>query len=135
VTRLGLSDTVEFAGWRQDAARSVLPALDVFVQSSHWEAMSIVLLEAMAAGCPIVATAVGENPLVLKQGETGILVPPGDPEALAQGLTRLLQNEPLRRRLADAARESYEASFTATAMAQRYDATYKELLRRNRPNG
>jgi glycosyltransferase involved in cell wall biosynthesis len=125
----GLADTVTFAGWRPDAARTVLPTIDLFVQSSHWEAMSIVLLEAMAARCPIVATSVGDNPLVIEHERTGVLVPPGRPDALADGLARLLDDPLLRQRLALAARESYEVRFTAEGMARRYEALYAELQR------
>ncbi len=106
----------------------VLPTFDLFVQSSNWEAMSMVVLEAMAAGRPILATAVGDNPQVLRQDETGILVPPGDADALAAGMIRLLQDEGLRSRLGRGAFDAYEAGFTARAMAQRYLATYQEVL-------
>lgn len=126
--RLGLAEVVEFAGWVPDASTSVMPSLDVFVQSSYWEAMSVVILEAMAAGVPILATAVGENPRVLANGETGLLVRPGDAQALAGGLVRLLQDAELRRRLSRAAERSYEAEFTAEIMASRYAAVYEQVL-------
>src|SRR5690606_24815376 len=76
--RLGLGRIVEFPGWAPDASATLLPAFDIFVQSSHWEAMSLVGLEAMAAGRPILATTVGENPKVLEEERTALLVPPRD---------------------------------------------------------
>jgi len=130
VSRLGIADVVEFAGWIPDAARAVLPTLDVFVQSSDWEAMSVVVLEAMAAGRPIVATAVGDNARVLTDGETGILVPPGDPDALATALMRVLQDKALRERLGRGALASFRRSFTATAMSERYVGLYEEEVAR-----
>lgn len=128
VSRLGLGTVVEFRGWVPNASASVLPAFDIFVQSSHWEAMSLVVLEAMAAGRPILATTVGENPAVLADERTAILVPPRDAEALASSLARLLTNQPLRARLGAAARASYAASFTGGVMADRYISMYKRLL-------
>lgn len=129
VTRLGLDDVVEFTGWLPHASRSVLPRLDVFVQSSHWEAMSVVVLEAMAAGCAIIATSVGENPSVLTQDETAIVVSPRDAESLASGLGRLIVDHALRSRLGRAARDAYKNKFTAKAMAEHYITAYDRLLR------
>lgn len=126
VARRGIGDVVEFVGWVPDA-RAVLPQFDVLVQSSYWEAMSIVILEAMAAGRPILATTVGENPFVLENERTALLVPPRDAEALAGGLTRLICDCELRGRLGRGARDSYETMFTGQAMAARYAEAYAEL--------
>lgn len=123
---LGIADRVAFTGWQPDAATRLLPTFDIFVQSSHWEAMSVVILEAMAARRPIVATTVGENPFVLKDGVSAILVPPRDAEALAAGLARAIEDKTLRQRLAEAAHDDYRARFTGDAMAQRYVALYHE---------
>lgn len=128
VRRLGLVEVVEFAGWIPDAASTVLPHIDLFVQSSRWEAMSMVILEAMAAARPIVATAVGDNERVLKHEETGLVVPPGDPQALSAALGRLLDEPVLRHRLGVAARQSFESEFTAAAMSERYVATYRQVM-------
>lgn len=126
--QLGLRDCVTFAGWRPDAATALLPTFDVFVQSSYWEAMSVVILEAMAAGKPIVATAVGENPLVLAHDRTALLVPPRDAEALADGLATAIQDATLRRRLGAAAQTEYVQTLTGLAMAKRYDEVYRACL-------
>lgn len=128
--RLGLQDCVTFAGWRPDAATALLPTFDIFVQSSYWEAMSVVILEAMAAGKPIVATTVGENPLVLADNRTALLVPPRDAEALATGLATAIRDAALRRRLGTAAQNEYVQTLTGSAMAKRYDAVYRSTLAR-----
>ena len=84
---LGLAPRVRFLGERAGVER-LLPGMDVFVLSSREEGIPNALLEAMAAGRPCVATAVGGTPEVLRDGETGWLVPPADPAALAEALAR-----------------------------------------------
>ena len=125
---LGLTDCVEFTGWKPDAAATLLPTFDIFVQSSYWEAMSVVILEAMAARRPIVATAVGENSAVLKNGESAILVPPRNAGALANALAQVIEDVALRARLAEAAHATYVSRFTGRAMADRYATAYRECL-------
>lgn len=124
---LGLSNHVRFLGWVSDASDRVLPACDIFVQSSLWEAMSVVVLEAMASGKPMVVTRVGENSHVVVDGETGVLVPPGDPRALASGLRTLLNDAGLRQKMGHAARLRYEANFTTQHMISAYESLYREL--------
>ena len=93
--QLRFGDRVRWLGHRQDVA-DVYAALDVFVLPSHWEGFGLVLLEAMAAGTPIVATAVGGVPEVVgarsAEGVSALLVPPGRPDALAEGITQLLHD-------------------------------------------
>ncbi len=86
---LGLEDTVVITGWIPNAAGQALPEFDVFFQPSLWEAMSIAILEAMAAGKAIVATRVGDNPHVLEDGVSGILVDSGDIEGMVDALVRV----------------------------------------------
>lgn len=124
----GLDEHVEFTGWRPDAAKTLLPTFDVFVQSSYWEAMSVVILEAMAVGRAIVATTVGENAEVLVDGESALLVPPKDPLALAEALSRVLQDVELRRRLGESAQADYRRRFTGRAMAERYSEIYRRCV-------
>lgn len=131
-TALGLGTDVEFTGWRNDAVTALLPTFDIFVQSSYWEAMSVVILEAMATRRPIVATTVGENPSVLADGQTALLVPPKDAVALADALAVALENPDLRQRLGDAAYAAYTAGLTGEAMGQRYQTLYRDLLRGGR---
>jgi glycosyltransferase involved in cell wall biosynthesis len=124
---LALEGHVQMLGWVPQAAHRVLPACDIFVQSSLWEAMSIVVLEAMAAAKPSVVTAVGENPHVVLDQTTGIVVPPGDPRALADALRPLLRDETLRTRLAQAARKRYQDLFTVQHMISAHQELYLEL--------
>jgi glycosyltransferase involved in cell wall biosynthesis len=92
--------------------RNQMPAfwnsLSVAVMPSHYEAFGLVALEAMACGVPVVAAAVGGLKEIVQEGESGLLVPVGDAAALAQALTTLLTNEPLRQRLAQGARRRAE---------------------------
>lgn len=125
---LDLEEHVEFLGWVEDAASRVLPWVDIFVQSSLWEAMSMVVLEAMSSGCAIVATTVGDNPYVMRDGQSGLLVPSRSPESLANGLRRLIEDEVLRDRLANEARRDYEERFTASRMCRDYENLYLETL-------
>lgn len=91
------------------------------------EALPLSLIEAMAWGCPILATRVGGVPEALGDGTAGILVPPGDPQALASELQRLLQDATLRERLGRSARQRYQERFTHTAMARAVAELYARL--------
>lgn len=88
------------------------------------------ILEAMAAGCPVVATAVGGVPGLIQDGVNGILVPPADADALASAIGALLR-DPLRRAsLAAEGRATFEAGYTAERMARSYEALYLRQARR-----
>lgn len=121
---LGLAGRVVFAGFRDDAA-ALLPAFDGVVFSSHFEGLPIALLEAMAAGKPVVSTAVGGIPAALEDEREALLVPPRDPAALAAGLARLLADGALRDRLGAAARRRYLREFHADAMTRSYEEVYR----------
>ena len=95
VAALGLSDRFRFLGYRSDAPQTV-QAFDIVAVPSHVEPFGLSSLEAMATGRPVVATRVGGIPEVVVDGRTGLLVPPKDAPALAQGLRRLLENQALR---------------------------------------
>jgi glycosyltransferase involved in cell wall biosynthesis len=127
---LGIADSVKFLGWVPDAARRALPACDIFIQSSLCEAMSIAVLEAMAASKPMVITSVGDNARVIDHEQTGLVVPPADPAALAASLTRLLDEPDLRARLAQRARQRFVERFTVKQMVSEYEALYARLLGR-----
>jgi glycosyltransferase involved in cell wall biosynthesis len=99
---LGTAETVHFLGERFDVD-SVLRGFDVGVMSSEWEGMPLFVFECMAADTPLVATSVGGLPEVVSDRQTGMLVPPGDPGALAGALTEVLGDRSLARRLAAAA--------------------------------
>jgi glycosyltransferase involved in cell wall biosynthesis len=126
--RLGVRDRVVFAGRREDAAR-VLAELDVLALPSWTEGLPLVVLEAMAQRRPVVATPVGGTPEVVVDGETGLLVPPRDPDALAAALRRLLGDADLRRRMGEAGYERARERFSAGAMTRRVLAIYDEVLR------
>lgn len=100
---LGVSEWVRWLGF-QDEVRWVLWAADVFVHPSRKEGLSCAILEAMAAGLPVIAASVGGVPEVVRHGTTGWLVPPDDPAALAEALRLLRGDEPLRHRLSENAR-------------------------------
>lgn len=104
---LGLDGRVRFlgAGTRDDVVR-LFRAVDAALLTSAWENMPHAVLEALAAGTPVVATAVGGVPEVVRDGENGLLVPAGDVEAIAEAIRRIVEDEGLRRSLAAAARAS-----------------------------
>jgi glycosyltransferase involved in cell wall biosynthesis len=125
---LGLQDHVRFLGWVNAASRRALPACDIFVQSSHWEAMSVVVLEAMAGAKPMVITAVGENARVVVNEQSGLVVPPRSPAALADGLARLLDDMELRNKLGTAAQQRFGELFTVQQMVHNYERLYAQLI-------
>ena len=123
----GLQDEVVFMDWVEQAPQSVIPYIDVFFQPSHWEAMSIVQLEAMAVGSAIVATAVGETPRVLEDYVHGIVLPVGDIGAMAGSIKKLIESPGLRRELGENAKAHYQENFTARSMAQRHESLYRSV--------
>jgi glycosyltransferase involved in cell wall biosynthesis len=123
---LAVEDAVTLVGYREDAAR-VASAFDLFVLSSRHEGLPVALLEAMAAGRPVVATRVGGVPEVVRDGSEGILVPPGDPEALAAAMVTVLADADLRARLGEAARRR-AADFDIRRTVRRHEEVYARLL-------
>jgi glycosyltransferase involved in cell wall biosynthesis len=124
---LDLSETVIFTGIRRDVPE-ILALLDVFVLPSLWEGLPVALLEAMAAGLPVVATRVGGVPEVVIDGVTGLLVPPRDPEALSETILRLLQDSDLRHRMGQAGQERVREHFSVDQMIRKTEALYERLL-------
>jgi glycosyltransferase involved in cell wall biosynthesis len=124
---LGIADRVLFLGQRSDIPE-LLAASDVFALPSLYEGSSLALLEAMAAGRALVSSAIGGTDELIDDGESGLLVPPGDAAALAAALRRLLSDEALRASLAHRARQRVERDFTRDAMARRVEGIYEELL-------
>jgi glycosyltransferase involved in cell wall biosynthesis len=122
-----LGDAGELLGARDDVAEQLARA-DVFVLSSRSEGLPMAILEAMAAGLPVVATDVGGIPELVADGETGLLVPPGDADALAAALQRLVADAELRRRLGDAARARVEERFSLAATRRAHVELYDRLL-------
>jgi glycosyltransferase involved in cell wall biosynthesis len=125
---LGIAGRVSLLGWSEDAP-GYLRSFDVLAVPSRYEGLPLVLLEAMVAGVPVVATTVGGIPDAVRDEVSALLVPPDDVAALAAALRRLATEEPLRRRLAAAAREAGRSRFTVEAMARSYADLYDQLLR------
>ncbi len=124
---LGVADRIHWAGHRCNVLR-LLPALDLFVQPSLHEGLPNAVLEAMAAGLPVVATAVGGTPEVVVGGITGLLVPPNDTNALAEAIATLLRDPDLRRRMGRAGQERVRCRFSLKQMVQQMQALYEDLL-------
>jgi glycosyltransferase involved in cell wall biosynthesis len=123
---LGLADRAVFTGSREDVAE-LYPAFDVFALSSRNEGLPISLLEAMAAGVPCVATSVGGVPEVIDNGNEGLLVPPGDADALADALSTLLRDPDLRE-AAGARAAGTALRFDITEAVHRMEDVYQEAL-------
>lgn len=126
---LGISEAVDFLGQRQPAEiPDILAGFDVFVQASNWEAFGIAIVEAMACGLPVVATEVEGVLDVVDDGVNGFLVPPRDPEALAQRILSLLHDPELRGRIGGQARCKAESHFDIRGMTDKMASIYLDLL-------
>ncbi|NAZ81098.1 glycosyltransferase [Kineococcus sp. R8] len=126
---LGVADRVRFRG-RAGHPHELLHEVDALVLPSRHEAMPLSLLEAMRAGVPVVATAVGGVPEIVVDGRTGLLVPPGDPARLAHACRRVLGDDALRARLSAQARAVADAGHSDTVMATAYDRLYRSVSQR-----
>lgn len=129
IAKLGLAPVVHLTGGRSDVPE-LLAAADGWVLSSDSEGLPIGLLEAWAAGLPVVATAVGGIPAALEAEKTGILVPAGDEVALRGALERLFAGGADIDRLAAAGRAHVQATYSAEQMASAYESLYEACLRR-----
>jgi len=127
----GLGDVVWLPGER-DNVPELLGAMDVFVLPSLAEGISNTILEAMATGLPVVATSVGGNSELVVDGETGLLVPRSDPDALAAAIRCYVETPDLRRRHGENARRRCEAEFSITTMVNNYQVLYESLLPPNK---
>ncbi len=125
---LGISDRFIFAGYIRNAAE-IIDEFDVFVMSSEWEGCPVVLLEAMAAGKPCVASPVGDIPLIIRDGYNGFIADPHNTEAFADAIYSLLLDKSLRREIGLKARETVERHFSAGRMVSAYEKLYFKLLR------
>jgi glycosyltransferase involved in cell wall biosynthesis len=133
IERLGLTPRVQLAGERSDVPE-LLARADVFVLSSESEGFPVSVLEAMAAGLPVVASRVGGVPEAVLDGETGLLVRPRDPDELAAALESLIARPELRRRLGAAGRARAEERFDLEPFRQAHVELYsRELARRGLP--
>jgi glycosyltransferase involved in cell wall biosynthesis len=130
-TQYGLTESVRFLGNRTDVAE-YLQASDIFVMSSLWEGLPIALLEAMACGLPVIVTRVGGNPEVVEEDRSGILVPPGDGESLAQAILRLVNDPAQRTRFSKAAYERIESKFGLKSFVEAHENMYATLYQSDR---
>jgi len=126
---LGIERNVVFLGARADIPE-VLAAFDVFVLSSVQEGVPLSVVEAMAAGKPVIATDVGGLRLLVKPAMNGLLVPPGDPAALEAAMRALAGNAALRRAMGNQGRQMAQESFGVSTMINRYQELYEAVLGR-----
>lgn len=121
----GLAGRVHLVGHRDDIP-DLQAAADIFLMPSLWEGLPLAVLEAMLARTALVATDASGIPEAVESGVEGLLVPPGDEEALAAALRRLLEDDGLRQRIADAAFVRARANFTIERMTDDYEQVYSE---------
>jgi len=131
VQELGLGSRVHFLGTRRDLPRLFL-AMDLFVQPSLWEGLPLTLLMAMGAGLPVVGTRVSGITDVVEDGRNGMLVAPGDSQALTQAIIALYQRPETRRRLGDAARRTVAEKHSQEAMLRHLEHIYLTILERKK---
>lgn len=123
---LDVEDIIFFLGFRKDIPK-ILSSLDLFVLSSHLEGMGSSILDAMASRLPVVATKVGGIPEVVINGETGLLVPPRNPSALARAILMLYSDKTLASRLGQKGYELVHRKFSAEAMADKVVRLYEKI--------
>jgi len=126
-TELGLGDRVSFLGRRLDVPR-LLAGADIGILPSHHEGLSNALLEYMAAGLPVIATATGGNLDAVEDSKTGFLVPVGARDALGQAIARLMGDKALRQRMGAAGRAKAAADFSLDACVAGYESAYRSVL-------
>lgn len=126
VNQLGLTNRVHFLGLRTDIP-DVLGASDIFVLSSNYEGNPLSVIEAMAAGLPIVSTAAGGVPELLQNGKEGFIVQPGNADGLSEAMVTLLNDSNLRRTMGVAAAVRAKAKFDVSAMVRAYEELYDEV--------
>ena len=122
--KMGLSEFVRFTGFRSDTER-VYSALDLVILSSFNEGLSVTLIEAIAAGCYVVATRVGGVPDLVEHDGVGKVVEPGDSNALAQAMAQVLRDP---RRVPEASRKNVQALYGISRLVEDLDQLYQKLL-------
>jgi glycosyltransferase involved in cell wall biosynthesis len=128
---LGIAERVDFPGWLDEArVRELCRSSDVLVLPSHAEGLAMAVLEGLSHGLAVITTPVGAHPEVIESEVSGILVPPGDVEALGSALARVIEDEGLRQRLSVGARRCYVEKFDVRSYAERLGALHIGLLER-----
>jgi glycosyltransferase involved in cell wall biosynthesis len=125
----GVGNTIRFLGFVEHPSR-LFAAMDIFLLPSDWEGFPVSILEAMQAGVPVVATAVGGIPVMFRPMQDGILVPPKNPAKIAEAINLLAKDFALRASLVKSADTRYQADFTLTSMADRMAHLYNNLLKK-----
>ncbi len=126
--QLGIADRVNFLGWvTLEQVSQLMRSAHVFVLPSLQEGLPMAIIEAMANALPVVSTPVGSIPDIIRDGDTGLLVPPSDPAALSDAFRRLLESPELRAKLGASARQLYLRDFTVSAMCDRLQAVFHSV--------
>ena len=124
---VGVGDIVQFAGFRDDLD-SFFGCLDLFVHPSLAEGLGVATLKAQAAGVPVVAFAAGGVTEAVAADESGLLVPPGDVDALAAAIAKLMNDDQIRASFADAGRARMQNEFSIATMADKHIELYESVL-------
>jgi glycosyltransferase involved in cell wall biosynthesis len=124
---LGLTDRVHFLGQRMDVGQ-ILAGAQISVLATNWEGLPLSILESMRAGLPVIASSVGGIPEAICDGETGYVVPPGNPQALRETLEPVLTSSALRGRLGAAGRTRYEEHFTLSRFVANTLTVYRQIV-------
>lgn len=125
---LGITNCVSFLEDRRDVPE-LLAKSQVFILSTHYEGLPISILEAMRAGLPVIATSVNGIPEEIEHGKTGLLVPHGDVQALADALSKLIEFPEIRQKMGEASRQKFLREFTVERMVNEIKAVYEEILK------
>jgi len=124
---ISVGENTVFLGERHDVP-DLLAVFDLFVLSSLTEGISLTLLEAMAAGLPVVATDVGGNAEVVMDSRTGLIVPPADPRSMANAILKIIRNSSMAKQMGILGRERVSEKFSTSAMVRKYDEIYRNAV-------
>lgn len=124
----GLNDRIIMLGWRKDAT-GLLPDMDMLLLPSLTEGTPMVILEAMAAGVPVIASDVGGIGEIIEDSRTGLLIKPRDPGAIVESVKALLDDRGLAERISRNAASEVESRFSARRMSELYERTYRSMLK------
>jgi glycosyltransferase involved in cell wall biosynthesis len=127
VKELKVEKIVVFSGWQTHVC-DYLAVMDIFCFPTLYEAFGIALIEAMAMGLPVVASQVGGVPEIVKEGETGFLVPPMNHQAIADRVTKLLKDDDLRRKMGSAGQKRVQDKFSAEHITRSLEQTFRDII-------
>jgi glycosyltransferase involved in cell wall biosynthesis len=121
-----VKEFITFAGWRDDPHR-LMVGLDIFILPSLWEGLPMVLLEAMASGLPIIATDVADNKKIIKNGESGLIIRPGNSADIESSILSLSKDMSKAKAMGERAYDTYEHEFTVKRMVDNYSDLYRQM--------